>query len=158
MHSESAPTSSPVSQSAIDQMISAAKVILSTYGEGTPAAVLRRPTVKELRARGATQTSIESNSAFARLFRDAPEPKRQRKARAMLPRKQYQLAKVDSAKTLKSLTEMTPAATTIVMYLASHPGATVPEMVDSLDLKRKTVENLLSLLRQQGIVESVDRS
>lgn len=155
MHTELAPVVSPPPA---EQLAAAARAFLTVYERTliTPE-LLRRPTVKELRARGVTHSTFDVDPTFARIFRDAQEPKRQRKDRVMAPRKLYRLAKVDSTATLKALTRMTPAATTIVMYLATHPGQTVPDLVHALDLRRKTVENLLSLLRKQGIIESVDR-
>lgn len=90
----------------------------------------------------------------AELYR--AEPRRQRKNRNMPARKTYSLKEVKSAGALRALQEITPAASSILVYLASHPRATVGDLVTQLDLRRKTVENLLSTLRLKDLVHVED--
>ncbi len=126
-----------------------------------------RPTVREQAAR---RRAIETLSAgdgngiehfdggfgmgeLARAIREAPEPRRQRKERNLPTRRVYSMTPQLTADGLNAVRRQTPAAGQILVYLAMHPRATVPELVDQCDLRRKTVENLLSTLRREGLVE-----
>lgn len=86
----------------------------------------------------------------------APEPRIQHKKRDMQPRKRYSLRPVTTAAMIHSIQELTPGAASIVAFLASHPRVTVPELEASLALKRKTVQNLLSILQSKGLLEIED--
>lgn len=122
----------------------------------------RKPTVKELRAMrqhhdgdGSGHASMPAD--VARALAHLPEPRRQRKERNLPPRKVYSLKDVKSAKAIQELQNLTPAATSIVVYLINHPKSTVPDLVAQLDLKRKTIENALSTLKLRGLIEIQDK-
>lgn len=87
-------------------------------------------------------------------LRRMPEPRRQRKQRHVAPRKVYRVRQNTTSAQLRALQSLTPAAMQIFVYLAQHPaGATVPDLVTQLDLRRKTVENLVSTLRAHNLLD-----
>ena len=71
------------------------------------------------------------------------------------PRKGYALAAVKGKKS-PDLTGITPAGTRLMDYLARNAGATAMQIADDLGLSKKTVENVLSILRQRSLVEASD--
>jgi hypothetical protein len=93
-----------------------------------------------------------TDDRLAATLRDVKEPKRQRKERNLQPRTAYSLNRIKTPTQLKAVQNLAPAGSAIVIYLATHPKATVPELMAQLDLKRKTVANHLSLLKQKDLI------
>lgn len=138
------------------KLIESAKQILAAFSSGTiqiqdGAPAVDRPTIREMRI-----ANTEPSDGLAYSLRNAPEPRRQRKQRNLPPRKIYTLKAVKSREAMKAIQNLTPAASSIVVYLATHQKATVNDLTVQLDLKRKTIENLLSVLRQADLVDSHD--
>lgn len=129
----------------------------------TPTPAQRQPTIKELRAMHArpgrsrgTDGLTDPTAALPRellsALQQSASPKIQRKARHMPPRRVYSLKSLKRA----DLSTLTPAALTIAEYLAAHPRSTVNQLVDDTQFKRKTVENLLSILKAKEVVSVED--
>lgn len=51
---------------------------------------------------------------------------------------------------------VTPAGFRLVEYLTRHPGQSAATIAGELGLSRKTVENLLSILRQRHLIQVAD--
>jgi hypothetical protein len=54
------------------------------------------------------------------------------------------------------LAGITPAGNRLVEYLMRNPGSSATMIAGDLGLSRKTVENLLSILRQRSLVDATD--
>jgi hypothetical protein len=54
------------------------------------------------------------------------------------------------------LAGVTPAGNRLVEYLMRNPGSSATMIAGDLGLSRKTVENLLSILRQRSLVDATD--
>jgi hypothetical protein len=52
------------------------------------------------------------------------------------------------------LSGLTPQGVRLYEYLTQRPGVSAPQIADDLGLSKKTVENLLSILRQRTLIES----
>jgi DNA-directed RNA polymerase specialized sigma24 family protein len=132
-------------QAALNTM--AEKLTGSASAEGT------RQHTHQIRAVSkAARTEI--SPALRRLINEAPEPKRQRKERHMPSRVSYRCRPATSAAMVRALQDLTPAAKTIFFYVAAHPALTVPEIAAGVDLKEKTVANLLSVMKGAQLVVS----
>lgn len=99
----------------------------------------------------------EISPSLRRLINEAPEPKRQRKERHMPSRVGYRCKPATSAAMVRALQDLTPAAKTIFFYVAAHPSLTVPEIAAGVDLKEKTVANLLSVMKGASLIVSEKR-
>lgn len=139
-------------------------VIASELDDGAPkvgkASTAARPTtIKERRAQALAKLTggREISPALRRLLADVGEPKRQQKPRTMPSRAVYVCKPATSGAMIKALQDLTPAAKTIFFYLVDHPRSAVPDISASLDLKPKTVANLLSVMKTLDLVNSEKR-
>jgi DNA-binding transcriptional ArsR family regulator len=98
-----------------------------------------RPTIKELRAAAETPTII-----------GIPRPRRSKANHA--PRKGYTL--VVPAGGTYDLEGLSAGAIAIVKYLALHDHATIKQLMDVTGLKRSTIANTLTVLRNRNLVRS----
>lgn len=116
-----------------------------------------QPLIPPKQARGSANLPGEFiDDRLAATLRDAKEPKRQRKERNLQPRTAYSLKQIKTPVQMREVQNLAPAGSAIIIYLATHPKATVPELMSQLDLKRKTVANHLSLLKQKDLVIVTD--
>jgi hypothetical protein len=121
--------------------------------ESTPAPTPVKLTTKELRARAAIlNADHQTQGDGASALKKTPAKKKEARAPQSGPRVVYQFktprGKVD-------LSDVPPAARTIANYLALNQEAAIPKIMADTKLKRSTVMNNLSELKQRGLVDVV---
>lgn len=105
----------------------------------------RKPTVKELRALGAP-----ARFALTAPARPVAKP---RPSRGRMPSRVAVELITDGGRIDQD--GLTNAARTIIRYLVVHHQSTIRDLADETKLKRSTIMNALTELRQRGIVQSV---
>lgn len=103
------------------------------------------------------ETRTEISPALRRLINSAPEPKRQRKDRNMPSRVGYRCKRATDRAAIEAMQGLTPAAKKIFSYVLAHPALTVPEIAAGVDLREKTVANLLSVMKGVHLIVSEKR-
>lgn len=72
---------------------------------------------------------------------------------AWTARKGYHAVAVKKGGKAPDIKGVTPAGTRLLEYVQRNPGQPAVQIADDLGLSRKTVENLLSILRQRHLIE-----
>lgn len=115
-----------------------------------------RETVRERRIAAQRIFGPAVDESLPRDLRHVQEPKRQRKVRNLAPRRVYSLKPIRTKEQTKAIQSLTPMGSAIAVYLATHPRTSAPELVVQLDTKKKTVDNLLSVLSRLGLILKED--
>jgi hypothetical protein len=121
--------------------------------DGEKARVRRRPVnteeVRDRLASGDLASTVPGLDGMPVTGLDR-EPRRAKQFRVLKIRNRYSLRK-DKVMDLKDLT---PAERLILRYMHTKPSVTSVEMMDNLDLKRKTIENVLTRFRKRGWIDT----
>lgn len=155
-HDPDSNPNAPLTKADADTLLRQVESLLRGGVIATPPAVVieRKSAIKESRQPERNQEIDPLGSELSRALGDVPMHKIQRKERNLAPRVTYSLRPVQTTQMLRALQSLTPAAAAIIVYLATHPRATVPDLVMQLDLRRKTVQNLLSILSQRELIQT----
>ena len=78
-----------------------------------------------------------------------------RRGARLTPRKGYAVKGNLKARKVDT-SGLTPAGTRLMEYLARNGGAPVMQIASDLGLSKKTVENVLSLLKQRQLIDATD--
>lgn len=98
----------------------------------------------------ASGLSPEEREALRRM----PEPRRQRKQRHLASRKKHRSRRATTVAQIHALQQLTPAGAQVFAKIAQHPkGISTADIAAALDLKKKTVDNLLTMLRKANLLE-----
>lgn len=88
------------------------------------------------------------------VLRRLGQPHRHKKERHIAPRRRYRVKRAARGQQILALENLTPAGAQIFIYLAQHPkGVSTPEISAALDLKPRTVTNLLTELRKVDLLD-----